>query len=64
MIKILDDFIEVDEMLGPVRNFNGSFENYFIKKASDLFLKEENEKQNPEEEKYYYIVRKLFSFSN
>ncbi len=56
MIKIIDDLIEADEILGPIRNFNDSFENYFIKKASDLLLKENSEKENPEEGKYNFIV--------
>jgi hypothetical protein len=56
MIKIIDDLIEADEILGPIQNFNDSFENYFIKKASDLLLKENSEKENPEEVKYNFIV--------
>ena len=54
MIKIIDDFIEIDEVLGPVQNFRDSFENYFKKKAADLLLNSENE--NPKEGKFNFIV--------
>ena len=61
MIKIVDDLIAIDELFGPLPNFEEPFESYFLKKAADLLTNVACEKENPEdeEEKFNYIVRKF-----
>lgn len=37
-VKIDDDFIDADEIFGPLPNFMDSFENYFVERCAYLLI--------------------------
>ena len=58
-----DDLLDSDTMLGPLPNFNFSFEKFFIEKAANLLIcssVEQNDKNSASHER----VTILYSINN
>jgi hypothetical protein len=45
-LKLNDDYIDEGITYGPLPNFNGSFEMFFIEKAANLIYKSNNNMSN------------------
>lgn len=68
-LKLLDEFIECDRVFGPMPNFQTSFEKYFISKAYNLLLREQQQQPPNDHDKsctkyivsstYFFYVRSL-----
>lgn len=53
-VKLKDKCIEADQKYGPMPNFNGTFERFFIEKSANLIFANNNELKEDQ-----YIVIKL-----
>jgi hypothetical protein len=42
-LRLEDDFIDVDQIFGPLPNFTSTFESFFLQKSIDLLFSPKNE---------------------
>jgi len=54
-LKLKDEFVEADLLVGPMPNFNETFEKFFIQKAFCLIFENGDE----QEKEGKYVVSKI-----
>lgn len=42
-LRLDDDFIDADQIFGPLPNFNSTFESFFLQKSIELLFSTKNE---------------------
>lgn len=54
-LKLKDEFVDADLLVGPMPNFNETFEKFFIQKAFCLIFESQSEQDKEEK----YVVSKI-----